>query len=449
MSAVNMASGADVENENIEDLENRITWRSQKNLPVQQKATQQRRVALGNITSNVRLQPTRTKSCNNQTRIKNEKVPKCEAGRGKLVSDATASLRAFTIHQDEDKHKLSAQIKLTESVTALKDLTECKSSSSSTIKTETQSKETTFCSDSLISLSSDVSEADVDSFADSPMVLDLSILDSRIQEVRTLAKDVFLVPEYSEDIYRCQREAELRNRAKPGYLKKQSDITAGMRSILVDWLVEVAEEYKLQDETLYLAVSYIDRFLSCMSVLRGKLQLVGTASMFIASKFEEIYPPDLGEFVYITDDTYTKKQVLRMEHLILKVLSFDLVVPTTLFFLSRFCKCDDVDETTESLASYLSELTLLEAEPYLSFFPSVVAASAICLANHTMGRQPWSAQLSESSGYELHEFEDCLHYLYRTYCNAATYPQQAIREKYKATRYRQVSLINPPTRLPF
>ena len=65
------------------------------------------------------------------------------------------------------------------------------------------------------------------------------------------------------------------------------------------------------------------RFLSQMSVLRGKLQLVGTAAMFIAAKFEEIYPPDLAEFVYITDDTYSKKQVLRMEHLILKVRKRD------------------------------------------------------------------------------------------------------------------------------
>ena len=56
-----------------------------------------------------------------------------------------------------------------------------------------------------------------------------------------------------------------------------------------------------------------------MSVQRSKLQLVGTAAMFIASKYEEIYPPDVSEFVYITDDTYTKRQVLRMEHLVLKV----------------------------------------------------------------------------------------------------------------------------------
>lgn len=66
-------------------------------------------------------------------------------------------------------------------------------------------------------------------------------------------------------------------------MKKQNDITYNMRTILVDWLVEVTEEYKMHTETLYLAVNFIDRFLSYMSVVRAKLQLVGTAAMFIAS----------------------------------------------------------------------------------------------------------------------------------------------------------------------
>jgi len=66
-------------------------------------------------------------------------------------------------------------------------------------------------------------------------------------------------------------------------MRKQMDITYGMRSILVDWMVEVAEEYKLDRETLCLAVSYVDRFLSLMAVARGKLQLVGAAAMFVAS----------------------------------------------------------------------------------------------------------------------------------------------------------------------
>ena len=97
---------------------------------------------------------------------------------------------------------------------------------------------------------------------------------------------------------------------KPNYMKKQTDINHQMRSILVDWLVEVAEEYKLSPQTLYLTMNYIDRFLSVMSVLRGKLQLVGTACMLIAAKFEEIYPPEVSDFVYITDDTYNTKQVM-------------------------------------------------------------------------------------------------------------------------------------------
>lgn len=73
------------------------------------------------------------------------------------------------------------------------------------------------------------------------------------------------------------------HRAKPNYMRRQPDVSYSMRTILVDWLVEVAEEYKLQPQTLFLAVSFIDRFLSLMSVVRSKLQLLGTAAMFVAS----------------------------------------------------------------------------------------------------------------------------------------------------------------------
>lgn len=162
--------------------------------------------------------------------------------------------------------------------------------------------------------------------------------------------ELYSLTEYSMDIYKYLREHELKNRAKAGYMKKQPDVTAQMRTILVGWLVEVAEEYKLQSETLYLTVNYIDRFLSYMSVVRAKLQLVGTSAMFLASKYEEIYPPDIGEFVYITDDTYTKRQIIRMEHLIVKVLGFDLSAPTPLAFITTICSICSVDEKTKFLA---------------------------------------------------------------------------------------------------
>lgn len=79
-------------------------------------------------------------------------------------------------------------------------------------------------------------------------------------------------------------QMEPKRRPLPNYLDKvQKDVTANMRGILVDWLVEVAEEYKLGSDTLYLSVSYIDRFLSLSTVNRQRLQLLGVSSMLIAS----------------------------------------------------------------------------------------------------------------------------------------------------------------------
>jgi cyclin A len=74
-------------------------------------------------------------------------------------------------------------------------------------------------------------------------------------------------------------------------------------------MVEVGEEYEMHHETVFQAVSCLDRFLSKMSVTRSKLQLVGTAALFSCAKFEEIQPPDVNDFVTITDNTYTKEQV--------------------------------------------------------------------------------------------------------------------------------------------
>lgn len=86
----------------------------------------------------------------------------------------------------------------------------------------------------------------------------------------------------------------------------QDDISYKMRSILIDWLVSVTVDYYMTTETLYLAVSYIDRFLSKVAVLRPKLQLVGTTALFIACKYEETSTPRAREFIYITDDSYSR-----------------------------------------------------------------------------------------------------------------------------------------------
>ncbi|XP_072290466.1 cyclin-A2 [Eucyclogobius newberryi] len=275
------------------------------------------------------------------------------------------------------------------------------------------------------------------SLLDSPM--DMSVVDGEEKSV-----NVNEVLEYAAEIHTHLREMEVKTRPKAGYMKKQPDITISMRSILVDWLVEVGEEYKLQNETLYLAVNYIDRFLSSMSVLRGKLQLVGTAAMLLASKFEEIYPPEVAEFVYITDDTYTRKQVLRMEHMVLKVLSFNLAAPTINQFLTQYVLTHSVGKQVESLAMYLGELSLIDSDPCLKYLPSQTAAAAYILANRTVTGGSWPKALMEMSGYSLEELLPCVEDLYKIYLNAPQHAQQSIREKYKTPKYHEVSLIDAP-----
>ncbi|KAM9237489.1 cyclin-A2 [Dugong dugon] len=279
--------------------------------------------------------------------------------------------------------------------------------------------------------------------SESPHTMDMSIVSEDGKAV-----SVNEVPDYQEDIHTYLREMEVKCKPKVGYMKKQPDITNSMRAILVDWLVEVGEEYKLQNETLYLAVNYIDRFLSSMSVLRGKLQLVGTAAMLLASKFEEIYPPEVAEFVYITDDTYTKKQVLRMEHLVLKVLAFDLAAPTVNQFLTQyFLHQQPANCKVESLAMFLGELSLIDADPYLKYLPSIIAGAAFHIALYTITGQSWPESLVQKTGYTLESLKPCLMDLHQTYLRAPQHAQQSIREKYKNSKYHGVSLLNPPETL--
>ncbi|XP_038617501.1 cyclin-A1 isoform X2 [Tachyglossus aculeatus] len=281
----------------------------------------------------------------------------------------------------------------------------------------------------------------------SPTVVDTS-LQSHPEDCRDTGPNVINVPEYGEEIHWYLREAEMKHRPKAHYMQKQPDITEGMRTILVDWLVDVGEEYKLQAETLYLAINYLDRFLSCMSVLRGKLQLVGTAAILLASKYEEIYPPEVEEFVYITDDTYSKWQLLRMEHLLLKVLAFDLAVPTTNQFLLQYLQRQGVCLKTENLAKYVAELSLLETDPFLKYVPSLIAAAAYCLANYIVNQHFWPETLAAFTGYSLREIGPCLNELHRACLDIPHRLQQAIREKYKAPKYMHVSLLEPPAFLP-
>ena len=115
--------------------------------------------------------------------------------------------------------------------------------------------------------------------------------------------------EYINDMQAHFRNEEGRSAISASYMKSQTDINEKMRAILIDWLIEVHLKFKLKLETLYLTINVIDRFLERTLVSRQKLQLVGVTALLLASKYEEIYPPEIRELVYITDKAYTRAQV--------------------------------------------------------------------------------------------------------------------------------------------
>lgn len=257
-------------------------------------------------------------------------------------------------------------------------------------------------------------------------------------------QDPHNIAEYTDDIFTYLHGIEAKFMAKPRYMRKQRDINHGMRAILIDWLVEVSMEYRLDSQTLFMAVSYIDRFLSEMSVQRGKLQLVGVTAMLLAAKYEEIYPPAVDEFVYVTDNTYSKAQILKMEHLILKVLKFDMGGVTAYSFFHRYIKLTNADATVMYLAMYLMELTLQDGERFLKQLPSVIAAAAISVAYYTVGRPHWPVEFNETGVAYTDNVKECIIEIYYCFANAARNPQQAVRDKYSHKRYRSVTNIPHP-----
>jgi len=121
----------------------------------------------------------------------------------------------------------------------------------------------------------------------------------------------------------------------PGFLDNAID--GNMRSILVDWLVQVQHYLRLSQETLYLAVRILDMVLDKREVEGGKLQLVGIAAVLIASKMEEYYPADIKKLLHLTENSYRRKELLQMEIVLFEVIDFQVNLPTCQDFLPRFC----------------------------------------------------------------------------------------------------------------
>ncbi|XP_078180056.1 cyclin-A3-1-like [Carex rostrata] len=280
----------------------------------------------------------------------------------------------------------------------------------------------------------------------SGFVLSTTGTSSQDDEVAMYASDI--------DQYLRSMEVEPKRRPFPNYMETtQVDVTADMRGLLIDWLVDVAEEYNLVSDTLYLTVSYIDRFLSYNAVKKQRLQLLGATAMLIASKYEDIFPPHVVDVCLLTVGTYSKEEIVEMEKDVLRSLQYEMGNPTTMTFLRRFIKDgqeNDQDSNVDLkfMAHYLAELSLMDYG-CIKFLPSVVAASAVFLARFTIQPRnyPWSNKLERSTGYRMSELKECIYVLLELQSNKRCSSLRAVKDKYKQHRFNCVSTLLPQEKL--
>uniref|UniRef100_A0A8D2JD65 Cyclin B1 n=1 Tax=Varanus komodoensis TaxID=61221 RepID=A0A8D2JD65_VARKO len=211
------------------------------------------------------------------------------------------------------------------------------------------------------------------------------------------ASDPNLCSEYVKDIYNYLKVLEDQQSVRANYLAGQ-EVTGGMRAILIDWLVQVQMKFKLLQETMYMTVAIIDRFLQNNKVTKKMLQLVGVTAMFIASKYEEMFPPEIGDFAFVTDHTYTKLQIRQMEMKILRSLDFSLGRPLPLHFLRRASKIGEADIQQHTLAKYLMELSIVDYD-MVHYPPSQIAAAAFCLSTKILDEGEWTPTLQHYMCY--------------------------------------------------
>ncbi|KAF8656848.1 hypothetical protein AX16_002395 [Volvariella volvacea WC 439] len=211
-------------------------------------------------------------------------------------------------------------------------------------------------------------------------------------------QDTTMVSEYADEIFEYMCELEEDMMPNPEYMDNQNEITWPLRQRLVDWLLQVHLRYHMFPETLWIAVNIVDRFLSKRVVSLAKLQLVGVTAMFIAAKYEEILAPSVEEFVFMTDNGFSKEEILKGERIVLQTLDFRVSQYCSPYsWMRKISRADDYDLHTRTLSKFLTEVTLLDHN-FLRVKPSLVAAVGMYCARKMLGGD-WDDAFVFYSGY--------------------------------------------------
>ena len=227
-------------------------------------------------------------------------------------------------------------------------------------------------------------------------------------DISKIKSDSQIPKEYINKIYRnLLMEEEKHISAMPIYkeIKSQKEINLQMRSILVDWIIDVHYKFSFTEETLFMTILIIDRYISIKQISRIKFQLLGITAMLLACKHEEINVPKVEDFIYITDNAYTKEEVIHMENDILNALNFELLYPSPIKFYQILSLKFNFDKFQHLLGKYLMESFLIDLN-WINYKPSVISCACIYIVMK-YGKKENYQEAYNKKYYNLNESNSC------------------------------------------
>ena len=232
------------------------------------------------------------------------------------------------------------------------------------------------------------------------------------------------------------------------YMNDQNEINEQMRSILVDWIIDVHHKFGFTDETLFMTVLIIDRYATIRQISRMKLQLLGITALMIACKHEEIDLPKIEDFIYITDNAYAKEEMVKMENDILRALNFSLLFPSPIKFFEYLSVNFNFSKKLHYMGKYLMETFLIDIKN-IKYKASVISCACAYIVMKFFKIKGYQDSynkkfymLNENEDLPLgHGVKDCAQDICFLVDNIDSSNYLACFKKYSKSEFEKVALI--------
>ncbi|WVQ86227.1 hypothetical protein IAT38_008395 [Cryptococcus sp. DSM 104549] len=201
-------------------------------------------------------------------------------------------------------------------------------------------------------------------------------------------ENLYFEEDYSEEIIGYMTSMDSATVASAELMDMQPELQWFMRSYLIDFIIEVHQQFRLRPEVLYLAMNIVDRYISKRVVYKKHYQLVGCSALWIAAKFEDAKDkvPLVHELAEMCCKAYDESAFIQMEGHVLSTINWQIGHPSAEAWLRVYAMgVRGEEQKVGNMARFVMEITLFHRE-FIGVQSSVIAAAGVLLARYICGK---------------------------------------------------------------